>query len=97
MSKIEIMRQIQKNKELLGKYSVKSIALFGSFARGEETRKSDIDFLVEFKKPTFRNYVGLLHELESLFHKDIDLVTKASLNKHFRPFVLKEAEYFEVG
>jgi len=40
-------------------FSVRRIGLFGSFARGEQTESSDIDVLVEFEKPTFRNFMDL--------------------------------------
>jgi predicted nucleotidyltransferase len=97
MNKQSVKITLAKHGALLHKYGVKSLALFGSVVRGEARRGSDIDFLVEFKKPTFDNYIGLLHALEDLFGKDIDLVTRAALNKRLRPFVLKEAEYFEIG
>ncbi|RKX56978.1 MAG: type II toxin-antitoxin system antitoxin, RelB/DinJ family, partial [Thermodesulfobacteriota bacterium] len=42
-------------KELEEKFKVKSIAIFGSYARGEQTPQSDIDIIVEFKEP-----VGML-------------------------------------
>ena len=97
MNKRIIKKEISKRPDIFDKYGVKRLALFGSFARGEAKAASDIDFLVEFKRSTFDNYMGLLRELQGMFHKDIDLVTKAALNRHLKPFVLKEAEYFEVG
>jgi uncharacterized protein len=97
MNKQAIKRELFKRPDIFNKYGVKRLALFGSFARGEAKPASDIDFLVEFKRPTFDNYMGLLRELQGIFHKDIDLVTRAALNKRLKPFVLKEAEYFEVG
>lgn len=97
MNKRMIKSEITKRPEIFDKYGIKRLALFGSFARGEAEATSDIDFLVEFKHATFDNYIGLLRELQSIFHKDIDLVTKLALNKHLKPYVLKEAEYFEVG
>ena len=41
------------------RFSVKRIGLFGSYARGEQKASSDIDVLVEFEKPTFRNFMDL--------------------------------------
>ncbi len=48
-------------------FAVKRIGLFGSFARGEQKASSDIDILVEFEKPTFRNFMNLSFYLEDLF------------------------------
>ncbi len=42
---------LEHKQELKEKYKVKSIAIFGSYARGEQTEKSDIDILVEFYEP----------------------------------------------
>jgi predicted nucleotidyltransferase len=46
-------------KEIKTGFCVKRIGLFGSFARGEHKEASDIDILVEFDKPTFRNFMDL--------------------------------------
>ncbi|MCX7795036.1 MAG: nucleotidyltransferase domain-containing protein, partial [bacterium] len=51
-SLIEIRTLINKHKEELEeRFKVKSIAIFGSYSRGEQQEKSDIDILVEFKEP----------------------------------------------
>jgi len=95
MDKEFIKSTINKNRGILSNYGVKSFAIFGSFVRGRQSKRSDIDFLVEFKKATFRNYMGLLHSLEDMFGRNIDLVTKKSLGRRVRPYILKEAEYIE--
>lgn len=56
---------------------------------------SDIDFLIEFKDPTFRNYIGLLSELEKLFHRKVDLVCKDALKQRIKPYILGEAEWLK--
>ncbi|MCL4479592.1 MAG: nucleotidyltransferase domain-containing protein [Deltaproteobacteria bacterium] len=53
LTKDEIRELLASNKELLIKYKVKSLALFGSSVRGEMTSQSDIDFLVEFDNSAF--------------------------------------------
>jgi uncharacterized protein len=54
--------------------AVKRIGIFGSFARGEQKASSDIDILVEFEKPTFRNFMNLSFYLEDLLGREVDLV-----------------------
>ena len=50
------------------KYAVKSLALFGSMARGDDREGSDVDVLVEFEgKATFDNFMGFKLDLEGLF------------------------------
>jgi len=51
-------------QEIKACFGVKRIGLFGSFARGEQKESSDIDVLVEFEKPTFRNFMDLSFYLE---------------------------------
>ena len=54
---IEILRSHEQ--EIKGRFAMRRIGLFGSFVRGEETKASDIDILVEFEDPTFRNFMNL--------------------------------------
>jgi predicted nucleotidyltransferase len=92
MTKEEIKCRLDEQKDILEKYMVKSISLFGSYVRGEQKEGSDIDFLVEFKKPTFRNYIGLLSELKEIFGENVDLICRDALKERIKPYILKEAE-----
>lgn len=93
MGREEIKAKILAHREILNRHSVKAIALFGSYARNEQESGSDIDFLIEFIKPTFRNYVGLLSDLKKLFHKNVDLVCIDALKQNLRPYILREAQW----
>jgi hypothetical protein len=95
MDKRNIKALIIKNKGLLKKNNVKSISLFGSYARGQQTSESDIDFLVEFKGSSYRNYINLVYSLENIFNKEITVVTLKGLSPYVKPYVLKEAEKIE--
>lgn len=96
MGKDEIKNKLLEHTEILDKYSVKAIALFGSYVRGQQKKNSDIDLLIEFKNPTFRNYIGLLSELESIFGKKIDLVCKDALKNRIKNYILGEAEWLKM-
>lgn len=91
----EIMSLLKKHKDLLIKYEVKRIGLFGSYARGEQKRYSDIDFLVEFKEPNFDNFMGLVFDLEGLFGKKVELITNGSLSPYIQPYVEREVRWYE--
>jgi predicted nucleotidyltransferase len=82
-------------KEIKACFGVKRIGLFGSFARGEQKETSDIDILVEFEKPTFKNFMGLSFYLEDLFGRDVDLVTVKGLHPRVRPYVEKNVIWSE--
>ncbi len=77
---------IEEIKEIVApiakQYGVEKVYLFGSYARGEATKDSDLDFLVD--APSLRGLFalgGLYSDLESAFSKELDLITKKSL-KH---------------
>lgn len=93
MSKQDIFKKILKNKRMVKKFGVKKIGLFGSYLRGDFNKKSDLDLLVEFRKKTFDNYMGLKFFLEDAFDLKVDLVTKESLKPRLKPLILKEVEY----
>jgi predicted nucleotidyltransferase len=74
------------------KYAVKSLAVFGSMARGDDHEGSDVDILVTFDGPaTFDNFMGLKLDLEDLLGRRVDLGTTAMLRPRMRAQVEKEA------
>jgi uncharacterized protein len=72
-----------KKQEMKEKYFVSSIALFGSYARSEQTPESDIDILVDFEKPLGLKFIDLADDLEKLFQKEIDLICRKELRQSF--------------
>ncbi len=90
-----ILKILKEQKEILKKYGVKRIGLFGSFVRGEQKEYSDIDFLVEFEKPSFDNFMDLAFYLEDLFGKKVELITNGSLSPYIQPYVEKEIKWYE--
>ncbi len=80
LTRQQILRLLRQNPSLLEKYAVKKIGLFGSYAKGRQTGKSDIDLLVEFERPTYYNFIGLAHELERLFGRKVEILTPEALD-----------------
>ena len=81
----------QKNAELITKFGVKSLQLFGSVARDEATSTSDVDLLVEFNRPV--GYFGLFalqDYLEKLLGCPVDLGTPDSLKPYIKERVMGE-------
>ena len=73
------------------KYGVKSLAVFGSMARGDDHEGSDVDILVTFEGPaTFDNFFDLKFHLEALFGRPVDLGTPDMLRPQLRHLVEKE-------
>jgi predicted nucleotidyltransferase len=69
-----------------------NVRVFGSVARGEETPESDIDFLIDYDidrvSPWFP--VGLMHDLQDLLGREVDVVTEAGLKSRVRDNVMKD-------
>jgi hypothetical protein len=85
----------EHGEELRRRFRVAQLAVFGSYARGEQRRRSDVDILVEFEPgfKTFDNYMECKFFLEALLHHKVDLVLKTALRQEFRERVLAEAAY----
>jgi predicted nucleotidyltransferase len=91
----DILSSVKKLKgEVTREYSVKTIGVFGSVARSEETDKSDIDLLVEFSKPVgFVTFMRLENFLSERLGARVDLLTSDSLKPVIRHDVLAEVIY----
>ena len=91
----DILASLKKIKgEVAKEYSVKTIGVFGSVARNEQTGESDIDLLVEFSKPVgFVTFMRLENFLSEQLGKQVDLVTSDSLKPVIRQDVLSEVIY----
>ena len=94
-SRQDILASLKKLKrEVAKEYSVKTIGVFGSVARDEQTGQSDIDLLVEFSKPVgFVTFMRLENFLSEQLGKQVDLVTSDSLKPVIRQDVLAEVIY----
>lgn len=91
----EILDILKNHKATLLKYKVKRIGLFGSFSRNESSEKGDIDLLVEFHEKNFDNFIELAFELEKIFGKKIDLVTKEGMSQYILPYIQNEVKWYE--
>lgn len=79
--------------EIANKYKAENIRIFGSTVRGENTKDSDVDFLVHFKKgASLLDESGLDIELTDLLGCKVDIISDRTIRSEFRPFILKEAE-----
>ena len=89
---MQIKRAIKSNKKLLRQeYGVKEIGIFGSFARGEPKRKSDIDVLVDFYNvPDLIKFIELERKLQRLLGKKVDLVRKQAIREELKDNILRE-------
>ena len=80
LTKDEGLDDIRKHRDILLKYKVREIGLFGSFVRGEQEDRSDIDLIVDFEEPSIENFMGLSSFLENLFGKKVEILTPAGVD-----------------
>ncbi|MHA1505807.1 MAG: nucleotidyltransferase family protein [Candidatus Asgardarchaeia archaeon] len=92
-TKGDVLKIISDNWNEIKKFGVKKLWVFGSYIRGEQKEKSDLDVLVEFEKgrKTFDNYMGLKFFLEEILGIEVDLITVKALKPSIKDHVWKEA------
>ena len=96
ISREYILSEIKQQKQELQNLGVVRIGLFGSYAKEEQSEKSDIDILIEFEpeKENFDNYMSVYDILENTFSNEkIEIVTKNGLSPYIGPKILKEVIY----
>ena len=93
MTRDEILRKLEENRETIRGFGVRRLGIFGSSTRGEQQRASDMDFLVEFDDATLQNYLNLKDFLEPLFQCPVDLVFSDTVKPRLRPIIFNEVVY----
>ncbi len=81
----------QKIVEVLKNKNIKKAGIFGSFARGENNKKSDVDILIELNKEfSLLDLVNLKLELEKFLRKKVDLVEYKTIKPELKKQILSE-------
>jgi uncharacterized protein len=96
-SKKDILEALGANEAKIKSFGVRSLSLFGSYVRGENTPASDLDFVVEFEKKSFDSYMDLKLFLEELFDRPVDLVLADGIKPKLRAAILSEAAIHAPG
>jgi hypothetical protein len=93
----EIEQVIKEHKnELIKRYRVKEIGIFGSYIRVEHKQESDLDILVEFEDDArigLLEFINLENYLSELLGVKVDLVEKSALKPRIGKHILKEVVY----
>ena len=92
--KEQVLRTLIDTKEsICERFGVIDMAVFGSYVRDEQHKRSDIDIFVELKPEykTFDNYMELKFFLSKIMGGKVDLVLKESIKETFRSTIIKEA------
>jgi predicted nucleotidyltransferase len=91
----EILQILRQNMpELSRRYKVKSLGVFGSYARGEADEESDIDLLVDLEDEslTLLQFIALENHLSDLLGVKVDLVEKKALKPAIGRHILEAVQ-----
>jgi len=87
----ETQRVLREHKEeIRRKYGVVILGVFGSVARGEQNKTSDVDILIEIERPIGLKFFELWEELEKLLGCEVDLVREKLLREEIKSEILEE-------
>lgn len=94
-TKDQLQQFLREHAEEIQRFGVERIGVFGSFARGEQTVDSDIDFMVVFApgRKSFRNFMDLADYLEEHVGRRIEVLTPEALTERSRDRILAQVEY----
>ncbi len=86
----QIISFIAKNKDLFrNKFHITKIGIFGSFARGEQNKESDLDLIVEFEDNT-QNLYDLKLDIKEYFRSKLGIEVDIYREKYIKPRIKKE-------
>ncbi len=88
-----IMKKLKENMAILrDKFNVKNLEIFGSYVRGEQKKRSDLDILVEFTETIdLFKYIELENYMGEILGVKVDLVMKDTLKPRIKDRILNEA------
>ncbi len=90
----EIKLILNSHKDnLFTKYPIKSLAIFGSYARKEQNDKSDVDIIVEFNGKIGIRFIDLADEIEDLLGIRVDLISKKGIKDKYYQAIRSDLVY----
>jgi len=94
IAKEEILSALAKDKDVLERrYKVRKLALFGSYARGDQRADSDVDILVEVDPSIGLEFVTLARRIEEILGVEVDLVSSRAVTAKAMEFIEPELIY----
>lgn len=94
MTRQNILNRLQQYKKTASKYPIAGLGLFGSFARGEDNKNSDIDILIDFNNDIGWEYFDLANEIKQLFTGyKVDIVSRRAIPDLYWNEIKKDVVY----
>ena len=95
MSRSEIIQELKKFKEENAEeYGILALGIFGSVAKNEAKKNSDVDVVVKIKKQDLFKLIGIKQDLEERLHIPVDVISyREKMNSFLKKRIEKEAIY----
>lgn len=94
MTKDDIIKKLAEDKPMLEKqFKVRKIALFGSWARGDQRPGSDVDILVDVDPSIGLEFVSLAEKLEQILQMSVDLISSRAVTPRLGKYIEQELIY----
>lgn len=99
VTRYEVIQALRNRAAEIRRLGVRSLRLFGSFARDEHRPDSDLDLLVEFESgaKTYDRFLELHFLLEEITGRRVELLTKEGLSPYIGPKIEREAQDVPLG
>ena len=90
----DIKTLLKRHKQHLSeKYGLSDLAIFGSYSREQQNATSDIDILVDFKKPIGIEFIDLADELEKILQNKVDLISRKGIKPRYFKYIEQDLRY----
>lgn len=90
----EIKVTLNNNRnQLFEKYPIRTLAIFGSYARNEQSEKSDVDLIVEFKDKIGMEFIDLADEIENILDSKVDLISRNGIKERYYQAIKSDLIY----
>lgn len=90
----DVRNSLSAQKEhMFEKYPIKSLAIFGSYARNEQSEHSDLDLIVEFNDAIGSQFIKLGDELEDYLGFKVDLVSRRGIKERYYQSIKSDLIY----
>lgn len=99
MSITDVRSHLESQKDVIKKFGIKRIGIYGSVARNEDSLDSDIDLLLDFEpgRKTYKNFFNSSMFLESLFSRPVDITTPQAIHPRLRQYIDKDISYVQIA
>lgn len=90
----EILKLLSQNKDQLeNRFKVRRMALFGSYARGDQKAESDVDILVDIDPSVGLEFVTLAEQIEQLLGLPVELVSRRAIKPNKLKYIEQDLIY----